>query len=149
MPDSVSTAYHGAGAMLGTVMDAHGGQPNDDIVERQVRDAVRQAREAQKVTQEQLAERLGVAGVYVSRWESGSRPIHLWRIPQIEEALGLARGTILRNAGLVDAGDSVEDAIDRDLELDADARHLLKVLYSELRSGRGHARGRGRGRRNT
>lgn len=130
-------------------MDAHGAKPNDDAVERQVREAVRQARESQKVTQEQLADRLGVAGVYVSRWENGSRPIHLWRIPQIEDALGLSRGTILRNAGLVDAGDSVEDAIDRDLDLDGDARHLLKVLYREMRSGGAGSRGRARGRRNT
>lgn len=129
-------------------MDTPPRPPDHEVVADALASALHHARVSQGVTQEQIAEALGVAGVTVGRWENGQRSVPIAVLPAVEDRLGFARGTILRRAGLVGEVTSVLDAVDADVELDGHARHLLKLMYRELRrsGSEGFLRERRRGR---
>lgn len=106
--------------------------------------AVRTARLAVGMTQEQLAEGIGVSQPRLSAIERGESPPGLAQIRQIEQALGLTDGYLLRAAGLVaptgeDAPsiDYVEVAHNADLLLEAVDRLLRSVgVRADARRGR-------------
>lgn len=52
--------------------------------------ALKQYRLDRKMTQEALAEKLGVTSISVSRWETGERKISKDLLPKISEATGIA-----------------------------------------------------------
>ena len=56
---------------------------------------IRNARKARKMTQQDLAEELGVSIAFLSRVERGSSKINLKRLTQICELLGVSEGEIL------------------------------------------------------
>lgn len=103
---------------------------------RPICEAVRTAREVAGLTQRHLADILGVTQPTVHNWEHDTEP-SLDQLALIEDALGLRRGQLVRDAGYVDSGDAtVEDAIRSDVSLSpGDRRALLDVL--SLYRGRG------------
>jgi len=84
---------------------------------------------AARLTQTELAGRLGVAQNSISRWSTGEVEPRLDDIAAIEDACGLARGHILRAAGFVATGERPEDALAADHRLDAARRELLVAAY--------------------
>ena len=56
---------------------------------------IRQARKQKKMTQEDLAEQIGVSIAFLSRIERGSSQINLKRLTQICNILGTTEGEIL------------------------------------------------------
>lgn len=84
---------------------------------------------AARLTQTELASRLGVAQNTISRWSTGEVEPRLDDIAAIEDACGLARGHILRAAGFVATGEQPEDALAADHRLDAARRELLVAAY--------------------
>lgn len=95
--------------------------------------ALSAVREACEVSQGDLGRRIGKKQTYISEWESGRKTLPLRLIPDIEDALGLAKGTILARAGLVDQLVSTRDVIASDPSLDPEDRRLLLGLYDRSR----------------
>lgn len=60
-----------------------------------VGERIKQARMSKKMTQEKLAEKLGVSVTYLSRIERGSILVNLKRLSQICENLEVSEGEIL------------------------------------------------------
>lgn len=75
---------------------------------------IKKARKAKHMTQEKLAEQIGVSIAFLSRIESGNSKINIKRLSQICEILDLTEGEILN-------GSSVES----DLYLNTEFTHLL------------------------
>jgi transcriptional regulator with XRE-family HTH domain len=84
---------------------------------------------ANKLTQAELARRLGVAQNTVSRWSTGDVEPSLADIYRIEQICGVTRGHILRAAGYVAEALHPEDVIDLDVRLDPARRELLLSAY--------------------
>jgi len=95
---------------------------------RALADAIRAAYTS-RLTQTELAVRLGVAQNTVSRWSTGEVEPRLDDIAAVEAACGLERGHILRAAGYVSAAEQPEDAVATDHRLDAARRELLVAAY--------------------
>lgn len=77
-----------------------------------------------------LAEMLDVHPSQVTRMVNGQMPdIKLERIVEIEDALGMKRGALLRRGGYVEADSSVEAAIATDPALNAEAKRSLLYAY--------------------
>ena len=57
----------------------------DKIIGRNIRNA----RNAKKLTQAHLAEKIGVSTAYVGKWERGERSINLERLVELVSALGV------------------------------------------------------------
>lgn len=57
-------------------------------------EAIRNARKAQNLTQEQLGERIGVQRAQISRLEKGSSTITLPTLSRVFQALGIATATL-------------------------------------------------------
>lgn len=79
------------------------GTPKRDAMERQLKvevnscylgEAIRNARVAQKLTQEELGERIGVQRSQISRLEKGRSPISLQTMSRVFQALGVATATL-------------------------------------------------------
>lgn len=65
-------------------------------------EVIRGARLDKDVTQDELAQRLGVAASQISAFEQGEQMPSPEQIDEIEGALGLASGRILEDAGMVE-----------------------------------------------
>lgn len=79
------------------------GTPKRDEMEAQLKaevnsyylgEAIRKARLAQKLTQEELGERIGVQRAQISRLEKGRAPITLQTMSRVFQALGVATATL-------------------------------------------------------
>ena len=79
------------------------GTPKRDGMEAQLKaevnsyylgEAIRKARLAQKLTQEELGERIGVQRAQISRLEKGRAPISLQTMSRVFQALGVASATL-------------------------------------------------------
>ena len=57
-------------------------------------EAIRKTRLAQKITQEELGERIGVQRAQISRLEKGRTPISLQTMSRVFQALGVATATL-------------------------------------------------------
>ena len=80
-----------------------------------------------------LAGELGTDGATVSRIIQGQvKNLQLDRVRQIEVALGLPRGALLRAGGYVDGDTSVEAAILGDAVLNNEAKQSLLAVYRSL-----------------
>lgn len=90
--------------------------------------AIRQEREDQRLTQAELAGRLGKTQPHIQRWETGREP-RLDEVRSIEKALGHDPGYLLRLAGYVDDPDSVEGAVRNDPGLTPQAREIVLAAY--------------------
>lgn len=95
--------------------------------------ALSEVREAVGVSQGELGRRIQKKQTYISEWESGRKALPLRLIGDIEDALGLAKGTILTRAGLVDTLVTSRDVIASDPDLDPEDRRLLLGLYDRAR----------------
>jgi len=100
-----------------------------DLYRRRTGEAIRSVRG--EMTQAQLADLLGVDQSTLSGWESGRYQAPLHVLPQIEEATGVRRGTILRLIGLVE--DSIEAAIEGDPDLSVFGRRTVLGFYRYTR----------------
>ena len=90
-----------------------------------------------RLTQIELADRLGVAQNTVSRWSTGEVEPSLEQIAAIEKACGVERGFILRAAGYVVESFSPDALIARDARLEPSKRELLVAAYkAALRQSR-------------
>lgn len=65
--------------------------PGSDIVKNELGARIRSARKKAKLTQDQLASRLGLKRPTVTQWETGATTPHANRLEEIAEALGLPR----------------------------------------------------------
>ena len=81
------------------------------------------------MTQETLADAIDVDQPSVSRWERDEQRPSLEQIAAVEAATGRRRGFVLLAAGLVEGVSSVEAAIARDPELDAEQRRFVLNAY--------------------
>ena len=97
----------------------------DHELAQTIGDRVRQVRSA-RMTQEKLAEILGVAAETVSRYETASIPLSISMLYRVAEALGVGVGALLP----MDTGHPDEDELmERFRALDDDGRAaLLDVL---------------------
>lgn len=59
---------------------------------------IKVARKSKRMTQEQLAEKMGVSIAFLSRIERGSSHVNLKRLSQICSILGITEGDILNGA---------------------------------------------------
>lgn len=92
-------------------------------------EAFRVACEVAGLTQEQLAERLGVHQTTVSKWLVGKAQPPLEHLPIVDALCGERRGHILRLAGFVDDGVDVVAAINQDPALDEDSKAAMLLSY--------------------
>ncbi len=106
--------------------------------ERRICAAIRNIREAQGLTQAEVAERVGAPQSYMSRWETSRVPNleDLWTIETV--GMNVPAGTILREAGFVAKapGESggVVDAINSSPGLTAPAKRILLAAFEAARS---------------
>lgn len=74
--------------------DAMENQLKEEVNSYQVGEAIRKARLAQKLTQEELGERIGVQRAQISRLENGKSTITLPIMSRVFQALGIASATL-------------------------------------------------------
>ena len=88
---------------LSEVVDEVWGTKERDAMEKQLKEevnayylgeAIRKARKAQDLTQEQLGERIGVQRAQISRLEKGSSTITLPTLSRVFQALGITTATL-------------------------------------------------------
>jgi tetratricopeptide (TPR) repeat protein len=92
-------------------------------------DALRTLREARGVTQNQLAEALGVDQTMCSRWESNPNwNPRIDEIAAIDDALGQPRGSLLKAAGYIADITTTEQAVMADPALGPDGRDAILIL---------------------
>jgi transcriptional regulator with XRE-family HTH domain len=96
---------------------------------RQSLGAAIRAAYAGRFTQVELAKRVGVAQNTISRWTTGEVEPSLRDIMAIEHECGLAKGHILRAAGVVSETVTPEETIAADHRLDPARRELLLASY--------------------
>lgn len=119
--------------MYGVGVDA-GSEHRETADVPRISQALRIEREG-RITQGELARRLGVPQNYVSRWETGARPIKLDDLERIEAAVEIPKGTILRRAGYVDDPTDTRTMIAGDPTLAPPERSDLLALYDALSTG--------------
>ena len=69
-------------------------QLKEDVKAYYLGEAIRKARKAQNLTQEQLGERIGVQRAQISRLEKGNSTITLPTLSRVFQALGIATATL-------------------------------------------------------
>ena len=69
-------------------------QLKEDVNAYYLGEAIRKARKAQNLTQEQLGERIGVQRAQISRLEKGNSTITLPTLSRVFQALGIATATL-------------------------------------------------------
>lgn len=104
-----------------------GRRPED----KRLSDAFRDVYESAGVSQVQIADALeGVDQPAVSKWARGLRPPPLWSLPVVETLCGVAKGTILRQAGFIADELDLETAImTAPADIDPVDRQALLLLY--------------------
>lgn len=103
-------------------------------VAEQLGTALKVVREAVGVSQGDLGAKIGKKQSYVHEWETGRKLLPLRLVGPIEDALGLSRGALLRQAGFVaDAGASARDLLTSDPSLSPEDRVTLVQVYDRLR----------------
>lgn len=107
-----------------------------DSVRKRIGNAARQARLEKRVSQEELAAKVGMTQPEISRLEKGENEQAVFRLIEIERALGVPLGHILIRAGFVEGLDSVEQAVAAASDLIEDDRRTLIRLYRALRGDR-------------
>lgn len=92
---------------------------------------LRRERDQHDLTQEQLANRLGVSGQAVGTWERGEAQPQRHHVFLAEEALGLSAGRLSRILGFEPPGSppDVEAAIRGDAALDRAGKDALITMY--------------------
>ena len=113
--------------MYGVGVDA-GSEHRETADVPRISQALRIEREG-RITQGELARRLGVPQNYVSRWETGARPIKLDDLERIEAAVEIPKGTILRRAGYVDDPTDARTMIAGDPRLNPPERSAVLLAY--------------------
>lgn len=93
-------------------------------------------RTAVGISQGELGRRIDTKQSMISEYESGEKMLPLRLMPLMDEALGVARGTILARAGLVDHDVTARDAIAADSSLHPEDRRLLLGFYDRSRKVR-------------
>lgn len=89
------------------------------------------------VKQAELARRTGIPAGRISQWVSGDKLILYPEIEQVEDALEVARGSILAEAGYVEPAASVMRGIAEDPDLEPfDRQYLVDVYDAARRRGR-------------
>ena len=112
-------------------MDKGGGHMQGDPMVA-VSTALRRARTAAGLSLDALGDLIGESAATLSRWERAERDVKIEYVVRIEEALGLPRGFIWRQAGLCEPCDDVESAIRNDGALSGPARAALVDVYRTL-----------------
>lgn len=85
-------------------------------------------------TRQSLADEIGIDPSAVTRMIAGQmKEVTLERVVQIEDALGLTRGALLRAAGYVDEIVTPEDALDADIALSPEFREVIKTTIGAAR----------------
>jgi transcriptional regulator with XRE-family HTH domain len=108
---------------------------------RRICEAVKTAREVAGLTQRQLADMLGVSQPAIHNWEHDTEP-SLDALAAVEDALGLRRGQLVRDAGYVDDDPpTIDDVIRSDDSLSPDDRRAVLdlVAFYRARGGRGES----------
>lgn len=86
--------------------------PKAEAMAERIAAVLRGALAERQISRRRLAELLGAPANTVTSWVAGRRLIPLWRIPEIEDVLGVRRGYLLRRAGLVEAFDTATVTIE-------------------------------------
>lgn len=98
-------------------------------------EAIREVRGG--MTQTELASAVGTDQGTVSKWETGGLNPSFDDLPKIEEACGVARGTILRRAGYVAELTSLKDWLEADSSiLPANIDLVLQAVESARKPSR-------------
>lgn len=82
-----------------------------------------------RLTQTELAKKLGVAQNTVSRWSTGDASPSFDDLAALERACNLPLGWVLRAAGYVTETKTAADAIAADPNIDSPRRELLLATY--------------------
>lgn len=106
--------------------------------------ALRQACAATDLTQERIAEDLGVHQTTVSKWFLGKAWPPLAVLPTLDALCGQPTGHILRLAGFVADHVDVVAAIATDPYIDDDAKGALQHMYGYARRTKAQAEGQTR-----
>lgn len=80
-------------------------------------------------SQDVIAELIGVTQVTVSRWEHGKSSPTLDQMVVIEDHYGRPRGSLLRDAGLIEPVDTLEKVVAADPRLSAQWRIIVLDAY--------------------
>jgi transcriptional regulator with XRE-family HTH domain len=72
----------------------------DDAIKKKIGLAIRQLREAEGISQEELAFQSDLHRTYLGSVERGERNIAIINISKISKALGLSSAALLKHAGL-------------------------------------------------
>ena len=91
LSDVVDEVFGKAGTVRRDAMEK---QLSKDVNAFYVGEAIRKARRAQNLTQEELGERIGVQRAQISRLEKGKSVITLPTISRVFQALGIATATL-------------------------------------------------------
>jgi transcriptional regulator with XRE-family HTH domain len=113
-------------------MGTRSGWPADapDIA-RELGGALRRWREQVRISQVELAARIGTHQWTLSDIEGGKRLPNLAELRAIEEGLGLRLGTIGREVGLIEDTEQVRSRLADDPQLEPDDRVLLVKVYDD------------------
>ena len=95
--------------------------------------ALRATYEDAGVSQEQLADGLGVDQTTISSWARGMRRAPLDALEEVEKICRVRKGTILRRAGYVDEGVDLVTAIRTAPDLDEHGRQIMTTLYEVVK----------------
>lgn len=101
--------------------------PDHSLLAR-VGQAIRAERQAARITQEELAERVEVDQSTISGWERATGLVGIDQIAAVEQALGIPAGTVLRRARYLPEIDTVW-AIQSDPAISAETRRVLSDVY--------------------
>ena len=91
-------------------------------------EALRAAREAAGLTQDDLEDESGIPQSAISLFESGRRSPRLTEVVRLEDALGLTRGELLIAGGYVEVRDDLIRMIAASTQFDAVERELLTEI---------------------
>lgn len=87
---------------------------------------------AEGLNNKELAEKLGTTEQEVSRWVNGHRDLPASRLSEFEDAMGVARGYLMAEAGLIATASDAITAIKADPDLTSHDRRALIALYESM-----------------